>query len=291
MLSKPSLAVVLAAWLILASPAGASDIQTAIAEARRLVSAGLAQAALDRLEPLAVGPASAQVTAEIAAIRFQSRDFAGAASSYQRLADLVPGNPVVARNLLIALYRSERIDEAQRFLVGLGDSTVSQDARMLAVRGLLAAQQGQPARAFEDLDAAAALAPDDTFAIYELGLLHLARGSSKEAVSALSEAVRRNPHSGSSYYNLGQALIRSGEPEAGRAAFTRAAEISRQVNEEQTRRSRGVAFAVRAQEHLAAGNAAAAIRDLDRAAEIFPDDPQLAMLRQTALGALQATPP
>ncbi len=285
--SRSILAGLLIVHLAAACPTAASDVEVAIAEARRLVSAGLAQAALDRLEPLVADRGTAKAVAELAAIRFQSRDFAGAAAEYQRLAELVPGDVVVQRNLLIALYRAERFDTARTVIADLGEAMVGANARVLAVRGLLAAQQDQQTRAVEDLQRAAELAPEDTFAIYELGLLHLAQGSPDKAAIALQEAVRRNPNSGSAYYNLGQAMIRSGDTEAGRAAFARAAEISRQSNDEQTRRKRGVALAVRAQEYLAAGDAASALRDLDRAAEVFPDDPQLAMLHEKARAALK----
>ncbi|MEM7585128.1 MAG: tetratricopeptide repeat protein [Acidobacteriota bacterium] len=290
MVSKRAWALTAVAWLALASAGGASDLAAAIAEAKRLVSAGMSQAALDRLTPLAVGPATARVTAELAAIRFQNRDFAGAADAYQRLAELAPDNAVVKRNLLIALYRCERFEAAEQVVNELGEATVGSDARALAVRGLLAAQRGDHQKALEDLEAAEALDTEDTFAIYELGLYHLAQGAPDQATAALREAVRRNPESSSAHYNLGQALVRAGDAAAGRAAFARATEISNRANAEQTRRSRGVALAVRAQERLAAGDAAAALRDLDSALEVFPDDPQLGQLRTQALAAQAPTP-
>ncbi len=266
-------------------------LEQAVAEARRLVSAGMARAAIERLEPLAAGAAEAQVVAEIAAIRFGSRDYAGAADAYGRLVALAPGNRAALRNLAVALYRAQRPAEAREMIEGLDAETVTSDARLLAVRGLLTAEGGDLETAVVDLEAAADLDAGETFACYELGLLHLAHGQPGKASAALREAARRNPASSSAHYNLGQALIRAGDAEAGRAALATAAEIARRANEDQSRRGRGVALAVRAQEALARGDAEAAVRDLDRATEIFPDDPQLAALREQARLALAEAPP
>lgn len=286
--------LLLAACLLASTirPAGAQvSLEQAVAEARRLVAAGMARAAIARLEPLAAGATEAQVVAEIAAIRFGSRDYAGAADAYGRLVALVPGNRGAQRNLAVALYRAQRYANARALIEGLDAETVASDARLRAVRGLLAAEDGDLEAAVAELEAAAGLEPGDTFASYELGLLHLAHGQPVKAAAALREAVRRNPGSGSAQYNLGQALMRAGDAEAGRAALETAAEIARRVNEDQRRRGRGVALVVRAQEALARGDAAAAVRDLDRATEIFPGDPQLEALRGQARRAREEAPP
>ncbi len=274
-----------------ASPAAAGEIDRALAEARRLAAAGLSREAIERLEALSGDGAEIRVVAEIAAIRFQSLDYPGAADAYGRLVQLAPGNPVAARNLAVSLYRAQRFTEAQERIGAMDPAAVAADARLLAVRGLLAADAGDFETAVADLETAAALDPADTFASYELGLLRLARGDPRGAATALAEAVRRGPSSGSAHYNLGQALLRAGDAEAGRAALQSAAEISRRVNQERTRRMRGVALAVRAQEALARGDAAAALADLDATAEILPGDPHLAALREQARRALEAPPP
>ncbi len=280
----------LAVW-----PATAEDASRTVAEARRLAAAGLAREAIEHLERLATGDAEVRdrirVVAEIAAIRFQSLDYAGAAGAYRRLVRLAPQNLVARRNLAVSLYRAQRFAEARDSLDALPPATVAADARLRAVRGLLAAAAGDVEAGITDLEAAAGLDPGDTFANYELGLLLLARGEPRGAAAALSEAVRRDPSSGSAHYNLGQALLRDGRGEAGRAALAAAAEITRRVNEEQSLRQRGVALAIRAQEALDRGDAAAALADLEAAAEIFPGDPQLIALLEQASRALQGASP
>ncbi len=299
MFSRPALWL-LAAWIVslAAQPAVAGESDSAFAEARRLAAAGRAREAIERLERLeglegleGDGSSQVRVQAEIAAIRFQSLDYAGAADAYARLLRLVPENPAAARNLAVSLYRAQRFAEARQQIGDLDSATVAADARLRAVRGLLAAEAGDLPAAVADLEAAAGLDPKDTFAPYELGLLWLARGEPRRAANALAEAVRRGPRASPAHYNLGQALLRAGDAEAGRAALATAAEISRQVNEQRSRRMRGVALAVRAQEALRRGDARAALADLDAAAEIFPDDPQLAALREQARRAAGAPPP
>ncbi len=281
----------LAIVLLAARPAKSGELDNALAEAHRLTAAGLAREAIERLEPLARGKAEARVVAEIAAIRFQSLDYAGAADAYLSLVRLVPGNPVATRNLVVSLYRAQRFSEARDRIAAIDPTTVAADARLRAVRGLLAGEAGNLVAAIADLEAAADLDPADTFASYELGLLLLARSEQRGAAAALAEAVRRDPSWSSAHYNLGQALLRAGDAEAGRTALAAAAEISRQVTAKQNRRQRGVALAVRAQGALAQGDAVAALADLEAAAEIFPDDSQLAVLLEQARSALKATPP
>ncbi len=255
----------------------------AIALARRYAAAELPRQALEVLSPHRTGPAAGQVLAETAGILFESGDFDGAAEAYRALLARLPGRDVVQRNLLIALMRGFRDDEARTLLEEMG-SKVERMARAQAVRGVLAARAGDVDSARADLEAAVALAPEDDFAPYELGLLHLASGDAAAAVVPLREAVRRDPGYAQAQYNLGQALLRSGDRQGGEAALAAARRITAAANERQTRQRRAVALAMRAREAMTAGDTAAALRDLDEALRLLPGDAQLTAMRDAAHG-------
>ncbi len=257
----------------------AADANAAIAQARLYAEAKLVRQALEVLAPLRDSPARQQILSEAGRIRFAAGDHEGAATDYQALLELLPRHPVVERNLLMALHRAHRNAEAGELLTAMGPRAEA-SSWALAVRGLLAERAGERAAAVADLEAAMAL-DGDPFAAYELGVLYLAAGDPAAAVAPLEEALRRRPGAVQPMYNLGQALVRSGRTERGHATLAEARELTAAANEVLTRRMRAVALAMRAQEAMARGDAAAALRDLDRALELAPGDPDLTRLRQS----------
>ena len=103
-----------------------------------------------------------------------------------------------------------------------------------------------------------------------LGWAYLERGRHRDAIEALSQAVRSQPAYCFGYYLLGQAFFRSEQMERADEALTRAVEI-----EQDECRGPGMqdAWLLRARVRLRNGEAAAAVSDLQRCVEISERTP------------------
>ncbi|MCH9650002.1 MAG: tetratricopeptide repeat protein [Deltaproteobacteria bacterium] len=253
----------------------------AVEAAQRYSSAGLTLRALELLESFHQGDTANQALAESSRIRFAAQDFAGAAKGYRELLQRLPSNSAVERNLLMALYRNFEDAEAVQLISTMGKK-VDQDLRALTVRGLLAARRQDHRAAEADLSAAVDLDDQDPEAPYELGRFYLSRGQAPKAVSALEDAVSRDPAYAQAHYNLGLALTRAGDTEKGQKALATARALTNQANEIRIRYIRAIALSNRAQKALTEGRTAAAVKDLEEALSLHPEEPNLQLLLERA---------
>lgn len=89
--------------------------------------------------------------------------------------------------------------------------------------GLL--QAGNTKQAIPVLQAILASSPDDTDALYNLGMVYSDQGNLKDAISLLSKATEADPKHNHAFVALGVAQLRAGNPEPAEVALKQALSI------------------------------------------------------------------
>jgi Flp pilus assembly protein TadD len=143
-----------------------------------------------------------------------------AAASFRRALALAPGLALAHANLAIALLNVPKIEEARaeaRVAIPLLPGVAQpQYVLGLAARGLGAAEEAQAA-----FRAVIALDGQDVGARVNLGQLLLQDRRYPEAIEQLRAAVAAEPFNATAVYNLGLALVRSGQADEGQRAMER----------------------------------------------------------------------
>jgi predicted TPR repeat methyltransferase len=134
------------------------------------------------------------------------------------------GNEEDRRQRAIMHHRAGRLDEAEE-LYGELLSDAPDDAVLLELSGVLAAQKGETDDAREKLERALQAAPDRSSAHENLGNLHQLEGRLDEALAAYARAAELDPESASIQYNLGTVLGRTYRHEEAAAAYRRSLDL------------------------------------------------------------------
>jgi Tfp pilus assembly protein PilF len=143
-----------------------------------------------------------------------------AAASFRKALELAPGLALARANLAIALLNEPKLEEARdaarEAAAGLPGIPQPQYVLGLATRGLGANEEALAAfRAVLALDA------QDVGARVNLGQLLLQERRYPEALEHLRAAVAAEPFNATAVYNLGLALVRSGQTEEGQTTMER----------------------------------------------------------------------
>jgi tetratricopeptide (TPR) repeat protein len=104
----------------------------------------------------------------------------------------------------------------------------------------------------------------------------LARGDAAAAVAACDRAIAADARLAEAWACRGEALFEAGDPDGAEASLSRALELGEDA----------ALLYNRATARLAIGQAAGAITDLERAAELQPDDEDVTELLDQARGEL-----
>jgi len=128
---------------------------------------------------------------------------------------------------------------------------------------------GENQKALENSERALEIAPDET-AFSNVGLIHYAEGRYADAARAFQKAIDLEPNNHKSHRNLGDACLRLGQPAKARAEFERAAALSLDLLKVDP--SDASALACHAVYDMKLGRTAEAIRHIEEAAALSPDD-------------------
>lgn len=174
-------------------------------------------------EAIAAAPLDPGLHVRLGHILFEKDDPAGAASAYQKAAELDPGDWKTFYNLGVTLARLGRPAEAltaQRRALALNPSA----SEAIAQAGLLLHKTGDNAGALEALDKAAAAAPGRFEVHYYRGVVLAAEERLAEAATAQARAVAAAPSRFEGHLALGKVLTRLGREDDAFAAYRRAIE-------------------------------------------------------------------
>jgi tetratricopeptide (TPR) repeat protein len=165
----------------------------------------------------------------------------------------------------------------------LADERIPKDmhAPILLNRGMafLATDKIDPA--IVDFEAAAKLNPKDINAVHELAIAYSMKGDFKRAIDLSTKAAELDPTMADTFHNRANYHKRLGNMTSAIADYTKAIELSPNTNATLHKdgkveniasdRVRSDYFGGRGVTHFFAGNEAAAVADLTRAAELGPD--------------------
>jgi tetratricopeptide (TPR) repeat protein len=137
-----------------------------------------------------------------------------AADAFKRALQLDPSLTLARINLGIALFNVPDLIAAERELRAA--ATAAPNApQPRYVLGLLAKNQNQPAEAIAEFQKVLTLDSQDVGANVNLGQLYAQQRKYAEAVAVLRTGLAAEPYNTTALYNLGTALIRAGQREAG----------------------------------------------------------------------------
>ncbi len=162
---------------------------------------------------------------------------AEAQEQLEQAARLLPDQAPVHQAHGLALFAQTRFDEAARALetsARLDPNNAETQYLLGAVRAQLPASDPRSREAEAAFQRTLTLAPSHARAHYQLGLLRLERGDPEEAIPELREATRLQPSLVGAYFSLGNALIRTGQIEAGRRELELFAELESAKRERET---------------------------------------------------------
>jgi tetratricopeptide (TPR) repeat protein len=137
-----------------------------------------------------------------------------AADSFRRALQLEPTLTLARINLGIALFNIPDLPGAQRELrvVSTPASSFPQPHYVL---GLIAKTQNRPEEAIAHFQQVLRIDPNDVGTNVNLGQIYSQQRKFPEAIALLRNAVAAEPYHATALYNLGTALIRSGQREEG----------------------------------------------------------------------------
>lgn len=147
-----------------------------------------------------------------------------AADAFKRALQLDPELSLARINLGIALFNAPDLPAAQREL--LAASTAAPSAPQPPyLLGLAAKTQNKPEEAITYFQKVLRIDPNDVGANVNLGQLYSQQRKYPEAIAALRLAVAAEPYNATALYNLGTALIRSGQRDEGQKVIAQFQEL------------------------------------------------------------------
>jgi Tfp pilus assembly protein PilF len=147
-----------------------------------------------------------------------------AADSFRRALQLEPGLAVARINLGIALFNMPDVPAAQKELQAAITAAPSAPQPPYLL-GLAAKTQNKPEEAITYFQKVLRLDSNDVGANVNLGQLYAQQRKYAEAVAVLRTAVAAEPYNATALYNLGTALIRSGQREEGQKVIAQFQEL------------------------------------------------------------------
>src|SRR5688500_4123148 len=147
-----------------------------------------------------------------------------AADAFKRALQLEPGLALARINLGIALFNVPDLPAAQRELQAAGASapTAPQPPYVL---GLAAKTQNRPEEAITYFQKVLRIDPNDVGANVNLGQLYAQQRKYPEAIAVLRTAIAAEPYNATAIYNLGTALMRSGQRVEGQKVIAQFQEL------------------------------------------------------------------
>jgi tetratricopeptide (TPR) repeat protein len=137
-----------------------------------------------------------------------------AADAFRRALQLEPTLVLARINLGIALYNMPDLPAAQKELqAAIGAAPTAPQPHY--VLGLAAKTQNRPDEAIASFKKVLQIDPNDVGANVNLGQLYAQQRKYTEAIAVLRTAIAAEPYNATGLYNLGTALLRSGQREEG----------------------------------------------------------------------------
>ncbi len=139
-----------------------------------------------------------------------------AAVEFRRALSLEPKLKMAQINLAIALFNSngnieETLEEARKALAAAPDSPQPH-----YILGLIARQQNRNEEALASFNEVLKFDPDDVGTSINIGQVYLSLQKTSEAIPVLQRALESEPYNSTAMYNLGTALMRSGDEAQGK---------------------------------------------------------------------------
>jgi tetratricopeptide (TPR) repeat protein len=169
-------------------------------------------------------PASAGLLSDYGAALAASGAFDEALVQYARALELLPGHPVIRRNMGLAYYKSGRPGDAAPIFADLLRADPS-DARALLLLADCHVQLGEPAKAVDVLAPHEAARSGDPAFAYVFGLALMNAGQVERAGRVI-DPLLRDPGSAEAQMLLGSAALARGDLPAAVAAFGKAAALA-----------------------------------------------------------------
>ena len=192
-----------------------------------LVSLVMLVACSDRTGPSSQPPTAADEQRE-AAYRANNRGVAfleqftyePAVEAFREALALEPELRLAHINLPIALFYAGQVDEAAVTAAAARERYPDAPHPAYLV-GLIARSRNDVDQAMSAIERVLALDPDDVGAKIQLAQLYMQEQRYAEAVELCGSALQVEPYNATAAYNLGMALTRSGDQEAGQVALER----------------------------------------------------------------------
>src|SRR5215470_6524652 len=147
-----------------------------------------------------------------------------AADAFRRALQLDPSLAVARINLGIALFNLPDLPAAQKELQAASTAAPSAPQPPYLL-GLAAKTQNKPEEAIAAFQKVLRIDPNDVGANVNVGQLYAQQRKFPEAIAALRLAVSAEPYNATALYNLGTALIRSGQREEGQKVIAQFQEL------------------------------------------------------------------
>ncbi|HXE74572.1 MAG TPA: tetratricopeptide repeat protein [Candidatus Xenobia bacterium] len=187
--------------------------------ANQLEEAEVAFSAAARLEP-----GDARLRYELGEVLARRGKPADAIAQLRRAIALAPNEPQAYARLAVLQAQLQRFHDAQETLTAL-ERARPDYAETHFLRGRIAEEEGDHARAEAHLRHYLRLKPQDVVGLGELGVALLAQEKYDEAEPLFQQVLARRPESGVAHYNLGLLGNRRGEHEKARAHLEAAARL------------------------------------------------------------------
>ncbi|HEX6719881.1 MAG TPA: tetratricopeptide repeat protein, partial [Pyrinomonadaceae bacterium] len=147
-----------------------------------------------------------------------------AADAFRRALQLDPGLALARINLGIALFNIPDLPAALKELQAASAAAPSAPQPHY-VLGLAAKTQNRPEEAIASFQKVLSIDAEDVGANVNLGQLYAGQRKYTEAIAVLRKAVSAEPYNQTALYNLGTALLRSGQREEGQKVIAHFQEL------------------------------------------------------------------
>jgi cytochrome c-type biogenesis protein CcmH/NrfG len=147
-----------------------------------------------------------------------------AADAFRRALQLDPSLAIARINLGVALFNIPDLPAAQKELQAASVAAPSAPQPHYLL-GLAAKTQNKPEEAIAAFQKVLRIDPNDVGANVNVGQLYAQQRKFPEAITALRLAVAAEPYNATALYNLGTALIRSGQREEGQKVIAQFQEL------------------------------------------------------------------
>ena len=188
-------------------------VSAILAFALLLQGAGAQTTARDRRE-------RAWKASNLGVARLEQFDYDAAATEFREALEIDPAFAAAHLNLAISLYYGGHADTAQQS-AKTAAAALPDAPQPPYVLGLIAKALNQESEAAAAFKRVADMDPADAGSRVNLGQVDLQLRKYDEAVALFKEAIALEPYNATAAYGLAQALIRSGQEGAGRAATQR----------------------------------------------------------------------